>query len=79
VDLIQGFDAKIDMLTFLHKQVTLHGLEVGSREDFSTMNRFIDHCRIHPIIGRTFAFDQIREALYYLEHGAHFGKIAISF
>jgi len=79
VGLIKGFDTKIDILTLLHKQVTLHGLEVGSRQDFSIMNHFIDRCRIRPIISQTFAFDQIREALYYLDRGAHFGKIAIAF
>jgi len=79
VGLIKGFNAKVDILTLLHKQVTLHGLEVGSRQDFSTMNHFIDLCRIRPIVDRTFPLEQIQEALLYLERGAHFGKIAISF
>ena len=31
-----------------------------------------------PVMDRTFAFDQVRDAFAYMESGAHFGKIAIA-
>jgi NADPH:quinone reductase-like Zn-dependent oxidoreductase len=32
---------------------------------------------IHPVIDRTFNFDQVKEAYQYLQSGRHFGKIVI--
>jgi NADPH:quinone reductase-like Zn-dependent oxidoreductase len=31
------------------------------------------------VVGKTFAFDEAREALKYMEGGSHFGKIVIAF
>jgi len=57
----------------------IHGIETGSREMFEEMNDFIDHHQIKPIIDRAFSFNEIRNALKYLESGTHFGKIIVEF
>ena len=41
------------------------------------MNRFIADQGIQPVIDRMFAFDDLPEALRYMESGAHFGKIVV--
>jgi NADPH:quinone reductase-like Zn-dependent oxidoreductase len=41
------------------------------------MNRAMEVSRVHPVIDRTFSFDQVREAYRHLESGAHFGKVCI--
>jgi NADPH:quinone reductase-like Zn-dependent oxidoreductase len=46
---------------------------------FEQMNRFIEENQLKPVIDKTFALSEIREALKYLESGRHFGKIAINF
>jgi NADPH:quinone reductase-like Zn-dependent oxidoreductase len=33
--------------------------------------------KVKPVIDRTFPFEQAREALRYLQDGAHFGKVVI--
>ena len=43
------------------------------------MNRAIAHHLLQPIVDRVFGFEQAREALAYMESGAHFGKICIRF
>ena len=79
IGLIAGLSAPINTYQFVTKNVRLHGIETGSREMFEQMNRFIQKNQLKPIIDKTFAFGEIREALNYLESGRHFGKIAIKF
>src|SRR5262249_29612396 len=64
-------------MPILMKGVRVQGIFVGSREMFEPMNRAIAQHRLKPVLDRTFPFAEAREALHYLESGAHFGKIAI--
>ena len=61
----------------LLKNVRLQGIFVGSREMFEAMNRAISFHQMRPVVDRVFPFEQARDALRYLESGAHFGKIVI--
>ncbi len=68
---------EIDPVHILLAGVTLRGTEVGSRDMFAAMNRSIEHSSVKPVIDRSFAFEDLPEALRYLETGSHFGKITI--
>jgi len=59
------------------RQVRLQGITVGHRDGFEAMLRAIDQHRVRPVLDRTFAFAQLKEAMEYLKSGAHFGKIVI--
>ena len=61
----------------LMKAIRVHGIFVGSREMFEAMNRAIAVVGMKPIIDRTFDFAQAREAMQYMQSGAHFGKVVI--
>ena len=50
---------------------------VGSREMTEDILRAFDFHKERPVIDRTFAFDEVKEALTYLECGQHFGKIVL--
>jgi NADPH:quinone reductase-like Zn-dependent oxidoreductase len=63
----------------LMKSVRLQGIYVGSREMFEELNRAIEANGLKPVIGKTFAFAEAREALRYMESGSHFGKIVIKY
>jgi NADPH:quinone reductase-like Zn-dependent oxidoreductase len=67
----------INPMPVLFKSVRLQGIYVGSRDMFDEMNRAMEVSRVHPVIDRTFSFDQVREAYRHLESGAHFGKVCI--
>jgi NADPH:quinone reductase-like Zn-dependent oxidoreductase len=41
------------------------------------MNRAIGMHSVRPVVDRVFPFDQAREAMHYMESGAHFGKVCI--
>lgn len=60
------------------RNVRLDGIYVGSRADFEALNAFLTKHRIRPIIDRTFAFDQAREAFTHMKAASHFGKIVIT-
>lgn len=79
IGLIAGLSAPINTYQFVTKNVRLHGIETGSREMFEEMNRFIEENQLKPVIDKTFSFNEVREALKYLESGRHFGKISVLF
>jgi len=64
-------------IPLLMKHARIQGIFVGSRAMFESMNRAIALHRIVPVVDRVFAFDQIHDALRYLESGGHFGKIVL--
>jgi NADPH:quinone reductase-like Zn-dependent oxidoreductase len=63
--------------TILMKALKLHGIFVGSREMFETMNKCISENNLKPIVDKTFAFEEVKEALKTIESATHFGKITI--
>lgn len=79
VGLLDGMKSNIDVLSLIHQQATIHGLEVGGTHQFEAMNKEIEARDIHPIVDRIFPVEQTQEALAYLEQGLHFGKIVITF
>jgi NADPH:quinone reductase-like Zn-dependent oxidoreductase len=68
-----------DPRSVLMKTIRVQGLLVGSRRMFEAMNSAMETNHVQPIIDRTFAFAEAREALRYMESGAHFGKIVIKY
>jgi len=69
----------LNPVPLLMKSLRLQGIFVGSRKMFEDMNRAIAGNQLRPVIDRTFRFDQLSEALQYMESGSHFGKIVIKF
>ena len=67
-----------DSTAILMKAVRLQGIFVGSKQMFEAMNQmFCQHEHLKPVIDKTFAFDEVKEALKYMESGSHFGKIVV--
>jgi NADPH:quinone reductase-like Zn-dependent oxidoreductase len=80
VGLLTGFDADTRgafMGAFL-RDTTIASVHVGHRRSFEEMNCAIGHSQLHPVIDRTFRFDQAPQAYAYLMSGAHFGKVVIN-
>lgn len=77
IGLLTGTEATVNPMPILGKQIQVQGIFVGSREMFEAMNRAIALHHLRPVIDRVFSFDEAREALRYMESGAHFGKIVV--
>jgi NADPH:quinone reductase-like Zn-dependent oxidoreductase len=69
--------AGVNPLPILMKSIRVQGIYVGSRAMFQAMNRAIALHQLRPVIDRTFAWTEVRQAFRHLESGAHFGKVCI--
>ena len=79
IGILTGGSGIVSTASILQKNVRVQGIYVGSREMFELMNRAIAQHKLRPVVDRVFGFDEVREALRYMESGAHFGKICIRF
>ncbi len=67
----------VDPVKILMKRLHVQGILVGSRRMLEDLCRAVSLHRLKPVVDRTFSFEQAREALAYLESGAHFGKVVV--
>ncbi len=74
---VLGGGGQVNPMPILMKSVRVQGIFVGSREMFEAMNRAVALHQLRPVVDRVFPWTQIREALRYLESGAHFGKVCL--
>ena len=74
---LSGGAGDVSPVPILMKTVRVQGIFVGSREMFESMNRAIVAHRTTPVVDRVFPFDQAKDAMRYMESGAHFGKVVI--
>jgi NADPH:quinone reductase-like Zn-dependent oxidoreductase len=65
------------LFPLLARNVTVHGIYVGSKEHFVQLNRFLETHLMRPVIDRVFEFGEAAEAFAHLASGTHFGKIVI--
>lgn len=77
IGVLSGFEGLINPWPVVARSVTLQGIYVGSREMFEAMNTFLSEHQMKPVIDRTFAFSQAREAFQLMAAGGHFGKIVV--
>ncbi|MEO1436380.1 MAG: NAD(P)-dependent alcohol dehydrogenase [Bacteroidota bacterium] len=59
------------------KHLKLSGLAVGSRDMQNDMVRAININGLKPVIDKSFALDELKEAFEYQASGKHFGKIVV--
>jgi NADPH:quinone reductase-like Zn-dependent oxidoreductase len=82
---ISGHLALIGVLTggeispalIFRNSLRVSGIYVGSRAMFERMNRAFTAAELRPVIDKTFAFREAREAFHYLKAAGHFGKVVV--
>lgn len=79
IGVLSGFSQQIAMPTLFGKNLRMIGLSVGSREMFESMVAAIDARGMKPVIDKTFAFDQVPDALRHMKGASHFGKICVAY
>ncbi len=78
IGVLTGPNEGVDIRPVLAKQIKIHGVYVGSREQFLAMNKAIALAGLKPEIDATFPFREAPAALRHMESAAHFGKIVIA-
>ena len=72
-----GINVQLNLMQMVFKNIHVHGITVGSREDHMELNQFMEQHEIHPVIGKTVSMDQAINEIYGMSSGTHFGKIVI--
>ncbi|MEM7171978.1 MAG: NAD(P)-dependent alcohol dehydrogenase [Pseudomonadota bacterium] len=75
---VTGNTAELFLPTVLTRCLTLRSVTVGSRQAFEALNQAVSQHNLHPVIGKSFTFDDVAGAFAALEQQAVFGKICIS-
>lgn len=65
--------------TRLGRQPAIPYLAVPNRDDLAVLSQMVEAGTIRPVIDRSFGFEQIPDAIRYLESGAAIGKVVITF
>jgi len=77
VGLVGGLRTEINLAEIFQKNLRLDGIETGSRSMLEDLVRWFDLKRLHPIIDRTFPFQDSNAAFLHLKAGGHIGKVCV--
>jgi NADPH:quinone reductase-like Zn-dependent oxidoreductase len=77
IGVLGGKQGPIDLIPILMQNVRLQGVLVGTREEFSAMNRAFELNGLRPVVDRVFDYGEARAAFEHLASGKHFGKVVI--
>jgi NADPH:quinone reductase-like Zn-dependent oxidoreductase len=77
IGVLGGFSSPVMIPVVFGKNLHIHGISVGSREQFDDMCTHIEKWKLKPVVDKTFAFDKLPDALRLMQAGGHFGKIAV--
>ena len=70
-----GDEVKINLRTFFYGQFNMLGSTMGSGEEYKEMLQFIETHHIKPVMDKTYALHQYKEAFQRLDEAEQFGKI----
>ena len=69
--------AAVDLRTFMERGQQLHSVSGGSKASFERMSRFMSRCKLVPVVGKVFDFEDAGSAYDYLRVTSPFGKVVI--
>lgn len=65
-------------LQLIGRNAAIKGINIGPKDRTEEMLAFYADHRLHPQVGKTFAFEDAAAALESLKSGDHFGKVVIA-
>lgn len=79
IGVLSGLNIEASLGPIVARQVRLQGVTVGHRDGFEAMLRAMAQHELRPVLGETFAFEDLKEAMAHLRAGGHFGKTLVRF
>jgi NADPH:quinone reductase-like Zn-dependent oxidoreductase len=67
----------LDVTAFFRRAATLRAVSVGSRSDFTRMNRALAVSGLRPVVDRVFPWEEAAEAFAHFAKGPRLGKVVI--
>ncbi|WP_281992699.1 zinc-dependent alcohol dehydrogenase family protein [Sulfitobacter geojensis] len=71
--------AELDVISLILGHKRMSGLAVGSKAMQEDMIALLEAKDVHPVIDRSFAFDELGKAFEHQASGSHFGKITVTY
>ncbi|RKG79096.1 NAD(P)-dependent alcohol dehydrogenase [Corallococcus exercitus] len=79
VGFLESPAVRFDLRPALSRVVRLQAVSTGSRDDLEALARALAVHGVHPVVDRVFPFARAPDAFAFLESGAQFGKVVITF
>jgi NADPH:quinone reductase-like Zn-dependent oxidoreductase len=79
VGVLSGFASPLMIPIVFGKNLHIHGISVGSREQFDDMTKNVAKWQMKPVVDQVFPFANVPDALRLMQAGGHFGKIAVRY
>lgn len=79
IGVLSGLNIEASLGPIVARQVRLQGVTVGHRDGFEAMLRAMAQHTVRPVLGETFTFEDLKNAMDHLRSGGHFGKTLIQF
>jgi NADPH:quinone reductase-like Zn-dependent oxidoreductase len=76
---LSGGEPTVSPVPILMNTLQVQGIYVGSRSMFERMNRAMDQHQIKPVVDRVFPWQEVRQAMHYMQSQQHLGKICLKF
>lgn len=77
IGVLGGFSSPVMIPVVFGKNLHIHGISVGSREQFDDMCAHIDKWKLKPVVDKTYPVGDVQDALRLMQAGGHFGKIVV--
>jgi len=77
IGVLGGYSSPVIIPVLFGKNLHIHGITVGSREQFDDMCAHIATWKLKPVVDKVFPFDDLPDALRLMQAGGHFGKIVV--
>ncbi|HLI67742.1 MAG TPA: NAD(P)-dependent alcohol dehydrogenase [Caulobacteraceae bacterium] len=77
IGILSGFTKDVNVAAIFGANARIHGITVGSREQFEAMCRAIAANDIHPVVDRRYPLAEAQAAFTAMQAGEHFGKIVL--
>ena len=79
IGVLSGLELSASLGPIVTRQVRLQGVTVGHRDGFEAMLAAMAQHRLRPVLGESFAFEELPAALEHLRGPERFGKTLIRF
>jgi NADPH:quinone reductase-like Zn-dependent oxidoreductase len=78
IGVLGGAMPELNLPLVVMRDLRLQGVTLGSQEDMEAMFAAVEQDKSHPVMDRTFAFEELRAALEHMAAGRHFGKVGVT-